>query len=305
MGKIGRITVILVILLGSLFVSQAIFAMSSPNYLINWDSINIGGTDFSSSTNFWMHDTMGEMSTGLGSSANYWLSAGYRLPWRGDYIHFTVSGQDNASQVSYTGFDNVNKQVVVSSAGGYGVGNYIAVVEDLGQGQKVAIGKITNIAGNTITVDKWDGDNAAMSPAPVGGNDYVYKLTTNRAALAMLSVYTVKTAVSRTEVDTNAPNGYMVSVVADGELRNGPEYIDPVTDGTVTPGVEEYGIQTVGATASGTNDFALNTTGQSIQESTSPGRNERVGIIYKAAIDSSTSGGAYMQTVAFYITPNF
>ena len=305
MNKLGGITAILVILLGSLFASQAIFAMSSTNYYINWDSINVGGTDFSSSTNYWMHDTLGELSTGFSSSTNYWMSAGYRLPWKSDYIHFSISGQDNSTQVAYTSFDNVNKQVVVAAAAGYSVGNYIAVVENVGQGQKVAVGKIINIAGNTFTVDKWDGDNATMSPVPVGANDYVYKLSTNTVDLQTLTTSTVKTGVSRTDVHTNAPNGYNINIIVDGQLRSGADDINPVTDGTVTAGDEEYGVQTVGLTASGTNDFQLTTTGQRVQVSSSPAVNDRIGVIYKAAISSATSGGSYSQTAAFYLTANF
>jgi hypothetical protein len=53
-------------------------AMSSTNYRINIDSINSGGTDFSSSTNYRLHDTVGEVASGDSASPLYALRAGYR-----------------------------------------------------------------------------------------------------------------------------------------------------------------------------------------------------------------------------------
>ncbi|MFZ5365093.1 MAG: hypothetical protein ACOZBH_02765 [Patescibacteria group bacterium] len=53
--------------------------MSGTNYEIPFDSINIGGSDFSGSANYLMFDTMGEAGTDFSSSANYQMNvAGYR-----------------------------------------------------------------------------------------------------------------------------------------------------------------------------------------------------------------------------------
>ncbi len=57
----------------------ALFAMTSTNYIIEWDSLNSGGTDDSSSTNYLMEDTIGEHATGLSESESYDLTAGYRI----------------------------------------------------------------------------------------------------------------------------------------------------------------------------------------------------------------------------------
>jgi hypothetical protein len=169
----------------------------------------------------------------------------------------------------------------------------------------LAVGKIIAIADPVITVDKWDGDNAAMSGAPAGSDDYVYVLDDHTVDLGLLSTSAVSVNIARTSVFTNAERGYTVSIREDGELRYGTFEIDEVVDGTVTAGSEEYGIETVGSTASGTNDFSLNSTGKSIQVNTSPASHERIGIIFKAAIDNATEGGGYQQTVSFYITANF
>ncbi len=51
--------------------------MESTNYIISQDSINVGG-ELSSSTNYKLEDTAGEIATGDISSSNYELRAGYQ-----------------------------------------------------------------------------------------------------------------------------------------------------------------------------------------------------------------------------------
>jgi hypothetical protein len=51
--------------------------MESTNYMIQSDSINVGG-GFSSSTNYQTESTVGEMATGNGASTNFELRAGYQ-----------------------------------------------------------------------------------------------------------------------------------------------------------------------------------------------------------------------------------
>lgn len=51
--------------------------MSSTNYKIQSDSVNVGGGR-STSTNYGLESTMGEVATGISSSTNYQLLAGYQ-----------------------------------------------------------------------------------------------------------------------------------------------------------------------------------------------------------------------------------
>jgi len=61
------------------FSEQAIaFVRSSPNYYMESDSLNSGGSDLSSSTNYKLKDTIGEAGSGISSSTNYINNAGYR-----------------------------------------------------------------------------------------------------------------------------------------------------------------------------------------------------------------------------------
>jgi len=54
------------------------FVASSANYRIESDSINVGGTEDSSSASYNLRDTVGEIGTGLSNSTSYNLKAGYR-----------------------------------------------------------------------------------------------------------------------------------------------------------------------------------------------------------------------------------
>ncbi|MBU0649054.1 hypothetical protein KJ969_03065, partial [Patescibacteria group bacterium] len=253
-----------------------------------------------------MLDTLGELATGRSSSTNFQISAGYRqgiaYP---SILQFTISAQKDNSRVSYIAFDNINRQVTLSSSSGYAVHDHIIVIENFGATQFVALGQITNIAGNVVTVDKWDGKNASMNASPAGSDDWVYKLEGHSVDLGLLTTATVKVGTSFTQVTTNAENGCMVSVREDGGLRYGSFTINDVTDGSVSAGSEEYGIETVGSTASGTGDFPINNTGQSVQVSSTHADKDRMGVIYKASVDSATEGGGYGQVVSFYITANF
>jgi len=130
------------------------FAMGSDNYQIPWDSVNSGGEDTGSSTNYQLHDTIGEQATGFSTSTDYTLSAGYRV---GDYLRnsigFNVGTQENSTQIAYSSFSTSTKSVIVTDASGFAVDDLIGVVENQGLTENVAVGKIKHIVGNTLYVD--------------------------------------------------------------------------------------------------------------------------------------------------------
>ena len=64
------------------------YVMDSSNYRMEKDSINIGGTEDSTSSNYQLRDTMGEVGTGQLESANYLLQAGYRQM---DEVYLSIS----------------------------------------------------------------------------------------------------------------------------------------------------------------------------------------------------------------------
>ena len=67
------------VLIPMLFAFKAgAYVMSSDNYRLEKDSINIGGTENGSSENYKLRDTLGEIGTGTSTSENFIMNAGYR-----------------------------------------------------------------------------------------------------------------------------------------------------------------------------------------------------------------------------------
>lgn len=78
-----------------------VLAMTSTNYGISWDSLNSGGLDVSTSTNYGLKDTIGEHATGYSSSTNYQISAGYRAGEGSNaYISFRIRNESDTDDSS-------------------------------------------------------------------------------------------------------------------------------------------------------------------------------------------------------------
>ncbi len=285
-----------------------VMAMSSINYQILWDNFNEGGGEGSTSTNYSLSDSIGDQGTGISTSTNFQLSAGYRIS-DDEALSLTVRGQTDASQVSYSAYDNALNTVTVSSAVGFSTGDYIAVIENSGFAQFVAVGRISGIAGSVITVDDFDGDGASMSAGPAGGNDYVYRMASNAASFGTVSAGTEYVATALTSVGSSAASGYTVYIQANQLLQNASaQTMGLVSDGTVSTGSEEYGAEVTGATAFGAGtDTAVTTTQRAIQTSAtvSGAVPDKVGMLYKLSIASNTNAGSYTQNVYYTLTPNY
>jgi hypothetical protein len=286
-----------------------VFAMTSTNFSIPWDNLNEGGNDIGTSTNFSVRDTIGGLSVGTGTSANYQLSAGYRAPEASYLISLNVLTGNTVSS-PYTAFINgTGGTVTVNTPGSFTDGDMIAVVENQGFGELVAIGRVTSILGNVLTVDRFDGDGGAMSGSPSGGDDFVYRLASTSFSFGTVTPGAENAAVVGTSVKTNIPTGYSVYVEANQDLQNGLGHVmTPVTDGSVTAGSEEYGAEVTGPTAvSAGTDLSVTTTQHIIQSSgTASGAiSDKVGMIFKLAINGATVAGTYTQTVYYSLTANY
>ena len=283
------------------------WAMDSASYSIDWDSINSGGDDYSSSTNYYLSDTVGDQATGISSSTNYAISAGYRYGVSEPTIlSFEIGTQENSTKTGYTAFDNAGNTINVTSTTFLSEGNFIAVVENQGLSQVVAVGKIVSIAGLVVTVDQWDGSPAGIGATPAGSDDYVYRLEGNSVEFGTLSTTVGTTSLTFSNVTCNTPNGYTVKVYADGNLLSGANSIANVSDGTVTAAAEEYGAHVYGTAATSTSgDFAFSTATTDIQINSSYATKDRIALVYKVAISASTVGGSYTQTIYYTVTPNF
>jgi hypothetical protein len=300
---------LLISTLSMLCVPAVAFAMSSTQYQINWDSVNSGGNDYSSSTNFRLRDTVGEMGTGLSASQNYQLSAGYRA---GDeqepFLALTVGTQENSTRTAWTAFSSAGKTATLTATSSFAIGDFIGVVENVGLSQLVAFGKITSISGADVTVDAWSGEPGSLSASPSGGNDFAYRVNGRAADLGTQVSTQAGTSLTVMDVLSNVGTGYTVSVQSDDDLRNAvSSTISNVADGAVSLGSEEYGGESVGTFATSTgSDFAFSSSTQrNVQESAAYGDHDRNGVIYKLTITASTPSGNYRQNVIYRLTAKY
>jgi hypothetical protein len=292
-----------------LLTSRAVFGMTSTNYTIDFDSLNSGGDDISSSTNYQIRDTIGEQATGFSSSTGYSIQAGYRQGDDVANLSFDLGTQENSTRTPFSEFSSSTYSVEVDSVASFSTSSFIGVVENEGLSQVVALGRIVAITGTTITVDQWDGDPGGISTSTDGGDDYVYRLEGSSAQLGTLTTATGKTSLTHTDVTTNASGGYTVYVASDGKLRvNASTFISDVSDGSVTIGSEEYGAIVTGDFGTSTStsaDFALTTSTFAIQTNSAVSEDQRVGLIYKASIAGGTAAGSYSQLLYYTVTANF
>lgn len=290
-------------------VGGRVFAMSSTNFYIPWDSVNTGGSDQSSSTNFSMFDTVGDNGTGTSTSGNFQLSAGYRANLGDNSLSYQIQSKSAAVSTAFTAFNNGADTVTVASAAGFNVGDLIAVIENNGFSQLVSVGRITQIVGTIVSVDSFDGDDVAMSPIPAGGDDFVYLLDSNSINFGTIANGTEYTSVVGTSVLSSVASGYSLYIQADQVLQNASaQTINSVSDGTVSLGSEEYGAEVTGSTSFSPGvDIAVTTTQRVIQTSlTSTGPiSNKVPMIYKLSISPGTNSGVYSQNVYYTLTANY
>ncbi len=75
------------------------YVMGSSGYRIDHDSLNTGGTSFSTSTTYSLGSTVGEIGTGYSSSSVYRMAAGYWTP-EDVYISITSPSDSNLGAIS-------------------------------------------------------------------------------------------------------------------------------------------------------------------------------------------------------------
>lgn len=144
-------------------------------------------------------------------------------------------------------------------------------------------------------------------------------ISSNSCPLGILSANYIETCTYSVTVSTNASNGYVSTILADGLLRNATDNIDNVADGTVNKGQEEYGISTskVGQPIlqsltctdhdTGTSQPAspLLTTAQQFANAIEPISTDTTSLCHKASISGATPAGSYSQVATIVVTANF
>lgn len=290
----------------ALLSTGTVLAMSSSNYQIDWDTVNPGGTE-SSSDNYSVDDSLGQVFVDTGSSPNYSIESGYQLTdFEGsDVLLFNIGSQTDLSQTAYTAFDDSGNAVTVATTTNFSVYDMILVVEDRGENQKIAVGRIMSINAGVLTVDGWDGDNAEMSLNPGGDDDYVYVMSGNILDFGTLNYQEVKVKTTYVEVSTNISDGYTVYVREDHDPQSESNAIGDVGDDNVTAGNGEYGLEAVGQDAYRNNDWALTGEKKIVSQNAAVVEDSRTGVMYKITGGMNIPEGSYSHTVSYYCTPNY
>ncbi len=110
----------------------AAYVSSSTNYRIQADSLNLAGTS-SNSASYRLEETVGETGTGLATSTNYTLSAGYQAML--------------ASSISISVPADASLPAIDTKAGGQGSGSLVwTVTTDNAAGYTLAVKASTNPA---------------------------------------------------------------------------------------------------------------------------------------------------------------
>jgi hypothetical protein len=182
------------------------------------------------------------------------------------------------------------------------------VVENSGFSQAIAVGRVTTIVANVVTVDAWAGDNGSMSASPLGGDDYVYRLGGTAVAFGTVTAGAQNVSTAVVSVSSTAAYGYTVYLQGDGELRAGSTAMASVSDGAVSVGSEEYGMEVTGSQAvDGGVDTAVTSSQRVIGQRNSPGAlsSDRLGMTFKLSTTASTAAGTYGQTIYYTLTANY
>jgi hypothetical protein len=141
--KIGNWKLKIVCALAVIVIPVVTLAMTSTNYMIEFDSVNVGGV-YSTSSSFTLEDTTGEVSTGYGTSTNYRLHAGY--------------------QQLHEAFISISLEADVA------LGNISGIVADSKTGSSTWTVITDSPAGYELTVTA--SSSPALTSGPSGFNDY-------------------------------------------------------------------------------------------------------------------------------------
>ncbi|MEK9156990.1 MAG: hypothetical protein AAB448_02565 [Patescibacteria group bacterium] len=287
---------------------QAFAAMSSTNYLLQWDSLSVGSSDTQSSSSYRVRSSVDlGLSAEDMTSSSYGLDGGYRGGVYDPVSTFRIFSQDSSSQVAATSFSG--STVVVTSAAGFASGDRVLLVQNEGISQVSAMGSITSIVGSSITVDVFSGGSQVIYGS---GGDYVYKLNSDGTTLPLggPTSSTVVTGVIGWEATADIQTGYSVYIMENTNLQTTSLYEVPdVSDGSVSVGSSEYGaISSDASLASSlfdTQDAPITSVPQLVASRAAVTFEGRDYLTLKLAISSSQQGGAYSHNLTLLFAGNY
>lgn len=277
--------------------SNVFAAMSSTNYQINWDELSSGG-GVGSSASYQIRDSAGGSGEGTrSSSTSYGIDQGFRAGIYDPVVDFVPYVQDRSTQVGATAF--ASNIVAVTSALGFAVGDWIAIIQNEGVSQVSAMAHITNISGSNITVHS---SYSGSTPSINGSGDYVYRMSSTASpSLGTLSTSLVSTSMIGWVSTADVTQGFSMYMFSNGDLTDGVESIPAVSDGAVTAGISEYGGRssdsTLATSTFDTQDTAF-TTDPALVGSISSNATQSSGFVtLKTAISTLQVAGSYTQTL--------
>ena len=191
--------------------TDTIFAavMSSTNYRVQRDSINVGGVR-QSSTNYFSEDTIGEIGTGRTTSSSYRLYAGFLVP---EEITLTFSVSDTS--IGFGTFGSTTIRYATSNGNGD--------TSEPGSGNPLQVSVITNAPSGVIVSGRSRGDGTGVEG---NGSAGFYK---SDSPIKLIS------AVASSAVSTGS-EGYGLYVKNVGSNLTAAEvfYDDSISDSAIT-----------------------------------------------------------------------
>ena len=144
-------------------------------------------------------------------------------------------------------------------------------------------------------------------------------ISADSCALGLLTENFIETCSYNVTVSTNATNGYISTIEADGLLRNTTDDINDVLDNSVNVGVEEYGVATsksgqtiiqnsacTDADPTGPQAASqLTTSPQQFADATGPISSDATTVCHLASVSGATPAGSYAQVATIIVTANF
>lgn len=109
-------------------ITTSAYFSSSGNYRLQSDSLNMGGI-LSTSTNYYLEDTLGEVATGISTSTVYDMNAGYQQMQR-SVISVSAASDINMPELSLTqntGVGSTTWTITTDSPAGYSADVYTII----------------------------------------------------------------------------------------------------------------------------------------------------------------------------------
>jgi len=294
----------IILILGMSIASVAYAEMSSTNFIIRADSIDTGGDNTSSSASYILRDSVTQTAAGNSSSSSYNLRSGFRPEVFDQIVTLDVAVQNTSESTDVSSLSSTD--ITVDSVGYFSVGDLVVLVQDVTSTHLAAVGKITGIAANVITVDSL---TSSGSPSIDGSDDVLYRASASSLAYSTLSLTAITHRVVVWEVDSDIQNGFNIYVSEDGNLRNDATDIDDVSDGSVTAGSEEHGARSSDTSLANstfdTEDTAITTAPQQVGSVTGTAFDSKGLLDIKVAADSFSASGSYANNLYIIAAPTY